>query len=347
MAHNFLFLDAETFYSKEYSLRKMTPAQYILDRRWEFIICAAAINDGAGFVVDGPDFPAFLKQFPPEHTTTITFNSLFDNCIFAWRYGYVPARMIDVLGMSRTLLGHKLARLGLESVAEYLRIGSKGKALAKVIGMHRADIMRDPVLWDEYKDYAIRDVRLMRGIFDILLPNFPKSEFRVMDLVLRTAVEPEFEVDTNMLNEHLAGVRADKESLLAACAANVGRADLMSADKFTEVLENLGVEVEYKISPATEKLIPAFAKTDDFMAGLLDHEDPAVQAVAAARLGIKSTIEETRAQRLLDVANLDWSGTYRHGNKMPIPLRYGAAHTHRLGGDWKMNMQNMPSGRGQ
>ena len=27
---------------------------------------------------------------------------------------------------------------------------------------------------------------------------------------------------------------------------------------------------------------------------------------------------------------------------MPIPLRYGGAHTHRLSGEWKMNMQNLP-----
>jgi DNA polymerase family A len=30
---------------------------------------------------------------------------------------------------------------------------------------------------------------------------------------------------------------------------------------------------------------------------------------------------------------------------MPIPLRYGGAHTLRLSGDWKINMQNLPSGR--
>lgn len=31
---------------------------------------------------------------------------------------------------------------------------------------------------------------------------------------------------------------------------------------------------------------------------------------------------------------------------MPVPLRYGGAHTHRLSGEWKMNMQNMPTVRG-
>ena len=31
---------------------------------------------------------------------------------------------------------------------------------------------------------------------------------------------------------------------------------------------------------------------------------------------------------------------------MPIPLRYAGAHTMRLSGDWRCNMQNLPTGRG-
>ena len=100
--------------------------------------------------------------------------------------------------------------------------------------------------------------------------------------------------------------------------------------------------IEYKTS-ATGKQIPAFAKTDQFMADLQEHPDPDVQALAAARLGLRSTIEETRSQRLLSIALLPWP----NGKKMlPVPLRYAAAHTHRLGGDWKINLQNLPSGRG-
>jgi DNA polymerase len=131
---------------------------------------------------------------------------------------------------------------------------------------------------------------------------------------------------------------------VAQITGGAGRPDLLSTNKFAELLKALGVVVQYKTS-ATGNQIPALAKTDDFMNELLNHEDPRVATLAAARLGEKSTIEESRGQRLLSVATLDWS-CYRPGNFLPIPLAYGRAHTHRLAGDWKMNMQNLPAGRG-
>ena len=54
----------------------------------------------------------------------------------------------------------------------------------------------------------------------------------------------------------------------------------------------------------------------------------------SARLGNKSTLEETRTQRFIDIAKR---------GKLPIPVRYYAAHTGRWGGDDKVNIQNLPS----
>src|SRR5208282_3763294 len=104
------------------------------------------------------------------------------------------------------------------------------------------------------------------------------------------------------------------------------------------VLENLGVVVETKISDAGNE-IPAVAKSDQFMKDLEEHEDPRVQAVVAARLGVKSTLEEKRCERLLAIARLPWQIAGLPPGTMPIPLRYAGAHTHRLSGDWKINMQ--------
>ena len=342
----FLTLDFETYYDKEYSLRKMTPAEYIWDPRWEMILCSVQIDDGPIEVIDGPDFPAWLAQFDPKDCITLTFNSLFDNCILAWRYGFVPARMIDGLALARILLGHKLARLGLEYVAEYLDIGQKGSTIKTVLGMHRADIIAAG-LWPEFCAYARQDVFLLKGIFKILAPQLPRQEFRVMDLVLRCCVEPVFEADINLLHEHLNMVIADKDALLAS--VGLGRTEdgkmppeLMTTGGFQKILEDYGVEVEMKVT-ATGNVIPALAKSDDFMAELAEHPDPMVQALAAARLGAKSTLEESRTRRLISIASLPWP----NGKHMlPIPLRFAGAHTQRLSGEWKINMQNLPAGRG-
>jgi DNA polymerase len=59
--------------------------------------------------------------------------------------------------------------------------------------------------------------------------------------------------------------------------------------------------------------------------------------LVAARLGNKSTLEETRTQRFIDIAKR---------GKLPVPIKYYAAHTGRWGGDDKINLQNLPS-RGQ
>jgi len=322
----------------------MTPAEYILDDRYETICCAVQVDDGPIDVVDGPDFPLWLRDHPADQRISLTFNALFDNCILAWRYGWVPARMIDGLGMARALLGHKLRRLSLEAVAKHLELGEKGSTIHSVVGMHRQDII-DSGLWPAFRAYAMQDVALLRGLFTKLAPSFPKSEYRVMDLVLRCCVQPRFVMNIPKLEAHLAKVQANKEELIKN--AGVDKAQLMATAAFKAVLEGLGVEVEHKISPTDpSKEIPALAKSDDFMNELLEHPDERVQVVAAARLGVKSTLEEKRCERLLAIARLPWQIGGLPPGTMPIPLRYAGAHTQRLSGDWKINMQNLPTGRG-
>lgn len=362
LKNRLLFLDYETYYDREYSLSKMPTPNYILDDRWETIMCAAREGMQPSRIIDGPDFGEFIAQYDPATTTTVTFNSLFDNSILAWKYGFVPHTMLDAMGMARAMLGHKLARFSLSSVAQYMGSGTKGGALVKVMGMRRAEIISRG-LWTEFCDYAKLDNDLCADIFFKLIKDFPRSERRIMDLVLRCAVQPTFSVDIPMLKDHIKDVEKAKLDMLAPLNGGVVPAteekaqeiisSLMSAAKFTAALEAHGVTVETKTSP-TGRTVPAFAKTDEFMAGLLEHNDPEVQALAAARLGHKSTLEETRCNKILAVAELPWHN-YRDGNvrlypggggTLPMPLRYGGAHTHRLSGDWGLNVQNLPTARG-
>ena len=140
------------------------------------------------------------------------------------------------------------------------------------------------------------------------------------------------DLDIGLLEQYLEDTRERKDQLLES--AGVSKDDLMSNPKFAEILRGLGVEPPTKVSPTTGKETFAFAKSDEAFQALADHEDDRVQAVVAARLGTKSTLEETRTQRFIDIG--------KRGS-LPVPVRYYAAHTGRWGGDDKINLQNLPS----
>lgn len=335
-----LFLDFETHYSREYSLRKMTPAEYILDDQFETICMGVAIGDSKPELIDGPAVPRFLDSLRDglPQITTVTYNALFDNAILAWRYGFVPGRLVDGLGMARALLGHSLRSLSLANVAEHLGCGKKGEEINQVIGMHRADIIKDRDLWDRFGTYCLNDTTMLRDIFVKLHQEFPREEYAVMDSVLRCCIEPTFHCDVQLLEGHLRTIRNTKDQLCAAVGADK---ETISGNKsFLALLEAQGVTVEQKAGKRGP--IPAIAKTDKFMQDLLEDDRVEVQCLATARLGVKSTLEEKRSERLIAISSLPWPS---EASMMPIPLRYCGAHTWRLSGDWKINMQNLPSAR--
>lgn len=342
-----LFYDFETLYTSEYSLRKMTPIEYILDPRFEALGCAFQWGvDGKPFWVDGPDLQAFFDSVDPSDVHSWAHNALFDATIAAARYGFIPRLMGDTLGVSRAMLGHLLRSLSLDSVAKHLNLGTKTGALPKVMGMGFAQLKWSP-LYDEFVDYALNDVALCAGIFKqlVLDAKFPASELILIDSIIRAVVQPQLELDATLLGKHLAKVQQAKEEMLARAALIGGSKDaFMSNDKFADLLRSVGVEPPTKISPLTGKTTYAFAKSDHPLVELLEHPDPNVQVLVATRLGVKSTIEETRTQRFLNIASLSWPDG--RTPKMPFPLKYGGAHTHRLSGDWQLNMQNLPARSG-
>lgn len=340
--------DVETYYDREYSLQKMTPVEYVLDPRFELIGCAIKEDGGATMWLEEDELVAYLSQLPPK-VMLISHNALFDMCVFAWRLNYIPHLMVDTLGMARARLAKQLRKLSLKSVALHLGLGVKGDTVLKVIGMTKADI-KARGLWDEYGEYSKLDADLEWGIYRWMVDTgFPVSEIAVMDTVLRACVKPAFVLNQNKLYEHLHITQQSKAQLIQMAGLD-NRDILMSNDMFAAKLEELGVDPPTKVSPITGKTTYAFAKTDPDFLELEEHEDPLVQALVSARLGVKSTIEETRTERLIAISNLTWPSNLdlpASQYLLPMPLKYSGAHTHRLGGDWKLNMQNLPVRQGQ
>jgi len=337
---HFIIFDFETFYSKEYSLRRLSVPEYLLDPRYETIMMAVYIPPASPQIILPHDIPAFLEQYPAAETVACSHNALFDLSILSWKYGWVAGTLLDSLGMTRSLRRYK--RYSLEACVKELFGREMDKSqLGRVIGMNAQQI-KQAGLWGPMCTYAMNDARECWHIFQKLAPEFPVEEMRVMDLVLRCAVVPRLYADVPMLEKHLEELQHRKSWLLRE--SGYEKAALMSTASFQEALESLGVDVATKIS-ATGRRVPAFAKADEFMTELLEYADSpdddinyAVQTLAAARLSQKSTIEETRAERFLSIGRLPWG----NGPLLPVALRYGGAHTGRLSGEWRLNMQNLP-----
>jgi DNA polymerase len=170
-------------------------------------------------------------------------------------------------------------------------------------------------------------------LFEVLKKEFPPFELALVDLTIRMFSEPVLKLDLDILHSHLEEVVNKKEALMSKIEHE--KTQLTSNPQFADLLREYGIEPPIKISPITGKETYAFAKSDEGLKALQEHVNPVVQAIVAARLGVRSTIEETRTQRFIDIGG---RGT------LPIPLRYYAAHTGRWGGDDKINMQNLPRG---
>lgn len=347
-------VDAETFYEARkgldgtpaYSLRNMTPIEYLHHHKFEMHGLAVAEGDeGKPYWVKPEDLGRLLREWRErkqrgEKITLVSHNALFDMSLLAWVYGFVPDLMIDSMGMARVLLLPRMknGRVSLESCANFLGLPPKGTALPMVAGK-RLQQIRDEGLEPAYIDYGLHDGWLCREIFKHCRVEFPAEEYLIMDMVLRCAVIPRFQLDQEMLASYAHDLETNKQTLLYRCGL-MDKTDVMSNEKFAAALSRLGVEPPMKPSPANpEKETFAFAKSDPAMIDLAEHDDPAVQALVAARVGNKSTIEETRAKRLLAISQVTWRGNLGQG-WAPIPLRYAGAHTSRLSGDWKLNAQN-------
>jgi DNA polymerase len=110
----------------------------------------------------------------------------------------------------------------------------------------------------------------------------------------------------------------------------VDKKPIGSNKQFADLLRGFGVEPEMK--QGKNEKIYAFAKTDPAMQELIEDDDEQVRFLAEARIGIKSNLVLTRAQRYHDCAAR---------GVMPVYIKYGAAHTWRMGGGDSMNWQNL------
>ena len=337
-----LTIDFETYYSKDFGFSKLTTEEYIRDPRFEVIGVAVQVDDGTPTWFSGThaEIRNFLKKYDWKHSMLVAHNTMFDGAILHWIFNITPMIYADTLCMARALHGVE-AGGSLAKLSERYQIGVKGTEVEEAKGKTRADFTPEDLA--QYGEYCKNDVVLTYKLFNIMGKGFPYEEIRLIDITLRMFTHPMLYLDQGVLRERLTNLVEEKNRLLRSLMSYLVcldeesvRKKLSSNAQFAKALSELGVEPPKKISPTTGKETWALAKKDEGFLALTEHEDLAIQHLCAVRLGTKSTLEEKRLERFIEVGK-------RHNDLVPIPLKYYGAHTGRWSGTDRINFQNLPS----
>jgi len=319
-------LDFETYFSDDYTLKKMSTEAYIRDPRFE--AHGAAIKwsaDTSPVWYDERQLRAILKEHDWSNTFLISHHAQFDHLILSHHYDVHPKISGCTLAMARLLLGNHLS-VSLDAVRKHFGIPLKTTPYNLFKGRHWADM--DLETRRLIGEGACDEVESIWKIFGLLYKDFPAEEFEIVDTIVKMFSEPAMEGDIDALAKIWMDESVKKQNNLAALG--VTESDLQSADRFAQLLRDEGVEPEKK--EGKNAAIYAFAKTDPFMRDLLESEDDRIRTLAEARLGVKSTIMQTRAETL---------GWMARRGPLCVYLNYAGAGTLRPSGGDGSNFLNL------
>ena len=344
-------VDLETYWAVGHSLTKMSPIAYCMHPDTEIISCAFKFGEEKTVVAFGEQHVRDICDNVDWSDYWVVGHNLsgFDAMILSWRLGIKPKLWGCTLAMARPIHAKDVG-LSLAKLVEHYKLGKKDQsALVATKGKRLADFTDDEVA--EMRHYNIADVDQCHELLRRLIRQTRKDEVRLIDMTIRMLIEPQFDINMDLLTNTLADESARKQALLIEASEVMGVRTpemtdeeasqesltvLSSANKFAVFLETLGVDVPTKVSPTTGREIPALAKTDEDFLALQGHQNALVATAAAARLDAKSTILQTRIQAFMDATNA------HPDKKVPIPLKYYGADTTGRWSGWGYNPQNLP-----
>ncbi|WP_082443946.1 DNA polymerase [Pseudomonas mediterranea] len=359
-----LTFDAETFYTTKdngyYSLTAMTAEEYIRDPRFELI--GFSIKKGPApaqwYSGDLPYLKSVVADLPWHRIIVIGHNaSEFDSLILTEVLGVHPLAYACTLQMARCLHGGKQAK-SLAEMCKLYNLPDKGDEVVRAINKRRLDFT--PYELAAYGKYCNNDSDRCYDLYRLFLPQMPTNEVWLASLSTKMFAEAKLALDRPLLLTMQQDMLVRKGQLMDRVADILNIPKNLSPDErmlhtqkmlrkdqvLADVLKNqYDVEPPMKYSPKKKDAngnplrVYAFAKTDEGMTALLEFEDESdeqgaedIQALAAARLSVKSTLAESRVNRFVDISGR---------GLLPVPLAYGKTHTHRLAGSQKINMQNL------
>lgn len=328
-------IDFETYYDKEWTLKKITTEKYIRGEKFECIGLSIKIGGMPTHFHRRENWIGFIKAILEKYPNSpfVCHNASFDMGILGLRYGIHPRFTVDtavmakLCGLDRVAGGSSLAKLTEFLCSKGILPTVKGTEVHNMQGVHADDMTEQQ--WKDYAEYCKLDTDLCYQLYMYMLNLVPLSELVMSHITTEMWTKPVVQLDVPLLESYADRLAAERERMLKGIAGKIGLSTdemlehLRSAPKFKVILESLGVKVPMKHSQKLNKLIPALSKTDQEFLALQEHPNKLVSTLVSTKLGAMSSMEQTRTATFLDIAQR---------GLMPIPLRYAAAHTGRYGG---------------
>lgn len=254
-------IDFETFWdSKNYTLSKMGPVEYIRDSRFEVQLMAVADLFGGGGAVHG--CPTAIAQAigktgaDPDGVVIGHNIAGFDALILSERYNVHPRHIWDTIAMANWTGVSRVVRKQHATVTDFLGHGVKKAGTVVSNGKHWP---QDFSLAEQqfFIQYCHDDATQCAANAASMLNYMTPDALQFMSITARMATEPVFELDEQLLADYIRQLEDDVKKARADIMS-VFRFDsdeeflraVRSAPKFAVMLTSLGVEPPMKVSDA-------------------------------------------------------------------------------------------------
>lgn len=261
-------VDFETFWdSKDYTLSKMGPIEYIRDKRFapQMMSVQCVDDPGQTYVWDNIKDRATVRhalemlEMSPNVSWCGHNMHGFDALIFSEHYGFHPHRILDTICMARWCGLARLGRESHEALTEMLGHGKKKAGTVVSNGKRWPDDFT-PEEQAFFKQYCADDTSQCAANAAAMLPYMTDDALRFMSITARMATEPMFELDEEMLEGYIreldAAAEKSRQELLGMFHfpdMTSFLAAIRSSDRFAVMLRTLGVEPPMKVSEAKTK----------------------------------------------------------------------------------------------
>lgn len=366
-----IYLDFETYFDKDYSLRKMSMEEYINDPRFEAYMLSVAVNDEPVRVYTGYDVHKVVAALPLDRPNVYTWaqHARFDTFILETRFKKEVKNPICLRSQARWCGVSRLSRESLDALAMFFGLPPKGEALHNMCG----------VRWGElalYKrgamiEYCRQDTYLLREIERRMRDKCSQEVLDFIAMSVKAYTQPKIQIDVSLLEEYVVSLEQKQEQakeeimqFFAFKSMDEFMKTIRSPVKFPAMLASLGVEVPMKVSEnktktarkkaeaagidpgsIAEQMSYALSKDDPDFLALLDHEDERVRLLVQIRLEHNSSIAKTRAETFINIGRR---------SALPVTIEAYQAHTGRFSGashvensrSDRTNMQNLSKRKG-